>query len=356
MEAAVVPPIRPGELLLRTELTGVCGTDVHIYHGELPGIEYPLVLGHEPVGIIEQLGDAARQDATGEPVEVGDRIIVMPATPDEGGYEYVTLPGPIVNFAQYDVTGFTPNRVRPHSGGFGQVIHLTNPRTRFFKTDLPPEIAVLAEPFATPIHGVQRVGVAPGACVLVQGTGAIGLLAIAAAITAGATQVIAVGGPPARLEIARAFGADVLIDISEVRDAQERVRLVREHTVGRRGVDVAIECAGVPSAIKEGIACLRKGGRYCELGHFSDLGEVSLNPFSDLLMKDITLVGSSGYSSHHFYQGIRLLERRAFPYELLVTHRLPLERLGEVMQAMTTAGGWTLDGRVIGKATIAPNG
>jgi threonine dehydrogenase-like Zn-dependent dehydrogenase len=140
-----------------------------------------------------------------------------------------------------------------------------------------------------------------------------------------------------------------------VTDSEERIRLVKEATVGGRGVDVAIEAAGVPSAVIEGIRCLRNGGRYCELGHFSDVGTVPINPWSHMLANNITLVGSSGYSPLHFIQSLRLLERRAFPYELLVTHRLPIERARDAVLSLTPEYGWKIDGVEVGKVTVNPS-
>ena len=344
----------PGAFLLRTELSGTCATDTHIYLGEVPGIPYPVVMGHEFVGVIEKLGPGVERDTVGNPIKPGDRVVPMPATPCGACYECVVHPGPVVNCEAYDVIGFTNNDERTLAGGWSEIIHHQNPRTRFFKTELPPEIAVLAEPFSTSVHGVQRVGIKPGDTVLVQGSGTVGLLAIAAAISHGATRVIVTGGPKRRLEVARAFGADETIDIADVRDPAERVRMVREATVRGRGVDVAIEAAGVPGAIIEGIECLRNGGRYLEVGHFADVGPVAINPNRHLLANNITLAGSSGYGPDHFLQSLRLLERRAFPYEMLLTHRMPLSRVRDAVMALTPEGGWKIDGEEVGKVAIDP--
>lgn len=356
IEDYAIPEPAADGFLLRTELTGVCGTDTHIYQGHVPGITYPLVLGHEFVGLIERLGSHITQDTVGQPVAEGDRVVPMPATPCGICYECVMKPGPVINCLQYDVTGFTNNDERALAGGMSEIIHQANPRTRFFKTSLPAEIAVLAEPFSTPIHGLRRAGVNPGDTVLVQGSGTVGLLAVAAAIQAGATRTIVIGGPARRLEVAAAFGADETIDIAEVSDAEERIRMVRESTLGKAGVDVAIECAGVPSALLEGIRCLRNGGRYCELGHFSDVGTIDINPWAHLLANNITLVGSSGYGPDHFYQSLKILERGAFPFEKLVTHRLPLERAADAVMALTPAANWQVDGVEAAKIAIAPSG
>lgn len=354
VESFAVPDPGPGEFLLRTELSGTCATDTHIYLGEVPGIPYPVVMGHEFVGTIERLGSGVTHDTVGASVRPGDRVVPMPATPCGHCYECVIKPGPVVNCEAYDVIGFTNNDVRHLAGGWSEIIHHQNPRTRFFRTELPAPIAVLTEPFSTSVHGVQRVGIRPGDTVLVQGSGTVGLLAIAAAISHGATRVFVIGGPKRRLAVARAFGAELTIDIADITDPAERVKLVREATVGRRGVDVVIEAAGVPAAVTEGIECLRNGGRYLEVGHFADVGAISLNPHRHLLANNITLAGSSGYGADHFLQSLRLLERRAFPYELLLTHTLPLGRARDAVMALTLEGGWRIDGEEVGKVAIDP--
>ena len=356
VESQRIPELGAGELLLNTELVGVCGTDTHIFKGEVPGIPYPVVLGHEFVGTIRALGEGVTRDTAGTPVKEGDRIVPMPATPCGTCPQCVLQPGPVVDCEAYDVVGFTDNTSRPLAGGLAEVVHLANPRTRFFKTNLPAKIAVLTEPFATPVHGVQRVGIKPGDTVLVQGSGTVGLLAVAAAISAGAARTIVVGGPRRRLDIAEAFGATETIDIDDVTDAAERIKLVKGATPNGLGVDVAIEAAGVPAAVVEGITCLRNGGRYCELGHFSDVGSVPINPYKHMLNNNITLVGSSGYSPLHFQQALRLLEAQRFPYESLVTHVLPLERSRDAVTALSVEGGWLIDGEVVGKVSVSPSG
>lgn len=355
VESFPVPTPGSDEFLLRTELSGTCATDTHIYLGSVPGIPYPVVMGHEFVGTIEALGANVREDTTGASIQIGDRVVPMPATPCGRCFECVIQPGPIPNCPNYDVIGFTNNDVAKLAGGWSEIIHHRHPSTRFFKTTLDARIAVLTEPFATSVHGVQRVKIKPGDQVLIQGSGTVGLLAIAAAITHGATRVIVIGGPSKRLEVAKAFGADVVIDISDVTDGEERIRLVREATHGGRGVDVAIEAAGVAAAVLEGIQCLRQGGRYLEVGCFADVGTAPLNPNRHLLSNNIELHGSSGYGPLHFMQSLRILERQAFPFELLLTHRVPLERVREAVLALSPQGGWKLDGEEVGKVAIEPS-
>ena len=202
-------------------LGGICGTDLHNWQFQRLG--YDVILGHENVGTLDALGDGVGEDAAGNPVQVGDRVVVSP----------------------HLGVGFQPiDRAPGLRGGFGQYIYLWNPTNVFLKTDLPPEIAVLTEPSACSYHCVSRAGIQLGDTVVIQGTGPIGLLAIAWARRAGAGRLIAVGGPAGRLEFAERLGADLVIDI------ERRCRTPRNGygscATTRRGAPAPTWCASAP--------------------------------------------------------------------------------------------------------------
>ncbi|MBM7608542.1 L-iditol 2-dehydrogenase [Lysinibacillus composti] len=340
-----VPEPKEGEFILRTEYAGVCGTDVHIYHGHLDTIEYPIVLGHEFCGIIEKLGSEKLYDSNGVAVKKGDRVVIVPgASCGECYYcQIAKTPTRCTNTKAY---GFLPNK-DPYllSGGFSQYVHIKNKNTAFFKTDLDPEIAVLTEPLSICIHGFQRAGgVRFGSTVLVQGTGAIGLGAIAFAKRSGAAKVIAVGGPKRRLELAQKMGADIVIDIEEVRDPEERIKLVKAETKGGRGPDMVVECAGFPGALPEGLTYLSDSGEYVELGHFTDVGSVEMNPHWHILRKNANIRGVWGSDVEHMQMTLSILENMELPYEELISHKLPLNRIEDAIRSMSQKG-YTLDGQ-----------
>ena len=147
------------------------------------------------------------------------------------------------------------------------------------------------------------------------------------------------------------FGADVTINIEEVPDPKERIEMVKKETPGGYGADVVFECAGVPAALPEGIDMLRRGGTYAVVGHFTDVGEVPLNPFTHMCNKHITLVGVWGGNLPYFVKGKPILESGKYPFSKMVSHKLPLERLGDVMTAIST--DYRLDGKEVGKVVIA---
>lgn len=325
-----VPETTPGTVLVRQELAGICGTDVHNWqHQRLEG---DILLGHENVGIIDQLGAGVETDAIGRPVKIGDRIAFAPGYPG-GAYGFHTA-------------GDQPTL----SGGFADYMHL-RPGTTFLKTSLPASVAVLSEPFAVGVHGAIRSGLTFGDTVVVQGSGAIGLLTLVAAKASGAGRLIMVGGPAGRLALAQRLGADVTIDIGEIRDLAERTRLVRAETPRGEGADVVFECAGFLPAIPEGLGFLRRSGTFVEMGHFVDVGSLDLNPNQLLMRKNLRLEAVWGYGGpDYFIRANTVLEKNEYPFADLVDPILPLDRVTDGFAALDSS--YKLNGRDVIKVAL----
>jgi L-iditol 2-dehydrogenase len=326
-----VPDPAPGTLLLRQELGGICGTDLHNWeHQRLTG---EILLGHENVGIVEKVGDGVTSDYLGQPIRPGDRIVFAPGTP-AGSY------------------GFLPADETPHfRGGFAEYIYLAQPGTCFLKTTIPAEAAVLSEPFQVGVHGVLRSKLTFGDTVVVQGSGAIGLMTLIAAKLSGAARLIVVGGPPGRLEKAKQLGADVVIDIGEVKDSAERTKIVKEHTPRNAGADVVFECAGFLPAITEGLGYLRRSGTFVEMGHFVDVGSLQLNPNQELMRRNLRLEAVwGGGSPDYFVRAHQVMARGEVPFQDLVDPILPLERVADGFRGLHE--GYRLDGKDVLKVAI----
>ncbi len=325
-----VPDPQPGALLLHQELAGICGTDLHNWQ---KGFTEAVQLGHENVGIIDALGKGVTHDYVGNPVREGDRVIFAPRT---SSYAY----------------GFHPDRDDvPHlTGGFGDYIHLHDPETCFLKTTAPPEVAVLIEPFAIAVHAVMRGNVQLGDTVIVQGSGAIGLLTAIAARLSGAARIIVIGGPPERLALAQELGVDATVDIAEFSDVEARKAHVRAQTPRSEGADVVFECAGFLPAVPEGLEYVKQDGTFVEVGHFVDTGTVTLNPHRHLLRSNLRLEGIWGGRYPHFVRGLPLLERGDFPFAKLVSHVLPLEEVQAGFNALN--GTYQLNGETVVKIAL----
>ncbi len=352
VEELPVPEPKEGEVLVKQVMCGVCGTDVHMYQGRLPGVKYPIVLGHEPIGTIERLGGGIEIDYTGRSVKEGDLIYVIPGIACRRCYFCSVLREPTLCLNRKGY-GFNPFPEDPKSfhGGYAEYIYMNHPGSTFVKIDAKPEAAVLLEPLTVGTHAADRIKLHVGDTVVIQGAGAIGISALVASLETGAFKTIVVGAPESRLRTAEEFGADITINIEEVSDPDKRVEIVREETTGKHGADAVIECTGVPSAIAEGIKMLRRGGTYAVAGHFTDAGEISLNPFADFNNKHINLVGVWGGDIAHFVRGRPVIESGRYPFEKFVSHKLPLERCEDAMKAII--GGYRLDEREVKKIVIA---
>jgi threonine dehydrogenase-like Zn-dependent dehydrogenase len=331
--------LEPGAALVRTEMAGICGTDVHLWKGELP-ITLPVILGHETVGRIEQVGEGLERDWTGQFLTVGDRVTWNSATSCGQCYYCAEARQPTrcPQRRAYGI-GYRCDQPPHFLGGYAEY-HYLYPRATIFKLpdDLPTESLIGAGcALITAIHGVERTGVGWRDRVVVQGAGPVGISALAVAKSAGAGCVIVIGGPAHRLELAKRFGADHTVDLDDVRDPRQRIAAVRELT-GGYGADVVLECAGLPAAVVEGMEMCRDGGKYLVLGHYCDAGPVAFNPHV-ITRKQLQVFGSWSSEPRHLKAAIEFLRatQKQFPFASMVTHRFALEQADE---ALATTAGW----------------
>lgn len=329
-----VPDPEPNTLLLKQELAGICGTDLHNWQ---KGLTYEVILGHENVGIIDSIGAGVTTDYVGNAIKEGDRVIFAPGTGGYGAYGF-----------QAD-----PDKAPHFFGGFGEYIYLGLPNTCFIKTDAPPEIAVLTEPFTIGVHAVMRSGMQLGDTVVVQGSGAIGLVTLVCAKLSGAAKLIIVGGPAGRLELAKRLGADITIDIEEVTSAEARTEIVKSHTPRQAGADVVFECAGFLPAIPEGLGYTRHSGTFVEVGHFVDIGTFDFNPNLMLMRKNLHVEAVWGSKYEHFVRGLPLLEKNEFPFADMVSHKLPLSEVRKGFEALN--GDYRIGGEAVIKIAVQAN-
>jgi len=195
------------------------------------------------------------------------------------------------------------------------------PGTKLYKLPdtMPLRLGALSEPITSTIRGFARAqrmgGFKWGDTVVIQGTGPIGILAIAAAREMGAGRVISVGAPEApRLALARRFGAEATVDIEEYTTPEARIARVRE-LVGGFGADLMMDCTGHPTAGPEGIEMLRDSGFYIEMGQFTDAGSIMTN-WHRFVAKDITIMGSWAFTANDLALGVQMLSnaRDRYPW------------------------------------------
>jgi L-iditol 2-dehydrogenase len=347
-----IPALADGHILVRQELCGVCATDAHMWKGHLPGIIYPLVLGHETIGVVADIGGGIeRIDCVGRPIGVGDRIYIVPGINCGVCYFCARLHEPTL-CANGTGTGFNPFPERPWlHGGWSEYVLIDHPRQTFVKIDaLDAQTALFLEPLAVGMHALDRVTVRAGDVVVIQGAGAVGMGALVAARESGAHRTIVLGAPATRLEMARALGADETINLEDMPDPAERVERVRSLSSYGLGADLVVECTGYPPSVPEGLEMLRRGGSYVVAGHFTDRGTATINPFTHINSNHVSIHGSWGAEVAHFIQALPIVASGRYDTASIVSHRLPLERVEDACVALTT--DYRLDGREVRKVAI----
>jgi threonine dehydrogenase-like Zn-dependent dehydrogenase len=325
-----------GGALVRVEMAGICGTDVHLWLGQL-SIPLPVILGHETVGRIERLGAGLAHDWRGTPLAPGDRV-TWASSIVCGECYYCRVkrqPTRCVSRKAYGISYCADQP--PHlRGGYADHI-LLRPGTAIFRLpdSLPTEAVVGAGcGLTTAIHGLERAPVIWGDVVVIQGAGPVGMAALALARHSGAAKIILIGGPKHRLDMALEFGADAVVSVDNEKDMLERRKLVLELT-GSYGADVVVECVGHPSAVPEGMELCRDGGTFLVLGQYANAGDVPFNPHT-ITRKQLHVAGSWGFEPRHVDRAIRLLEGTAWKerFARQITHRFPLEQAGQALETM----------------------
>jgi threonine dehydrogenase-like Zn-dependent dehydrogenase len=343
------PVLEEGAVLLETLASEVCGTDVHLLHGRLKGVPYPLIPGHVSVGrVLQTRGDV--RDVEGETVRVGEIVTFLDVHRTCGHCWYCQIAKASTRCPERRVYGITYSANEGLLGGWSERILLL-PGVHIVK--LPPTLA--PEVFMaggcglpTALHAVQRGEITFGDTVVIQGAGPVGLCAVVFAQLQGASQIIVVGGPAHRLALARALGADTALDIAE-HNAEERLRFIHAATHGR-GADITIEATGVPTAVAEGLRFTRDAGTLVVVGQYTDAGSVSINPHLELNQPHLQVRGCWGSDLSHLYRAVRTLTRHAerFPWRSMISGHYDLEHASEALAAAERQESI--------KALIVPNG
>ena len=343
------PVLEPGAIVLETLASEVCGTDVHLYHGRLAGVPYPIIPGHVSVGRVAEARGVTR-DALGEPLASGDVVTFYDVHEVCNNCWHCLVARQPNRCPNRKVYGITYPAKDGLLGGWAERIYL-KPGVRVFKL---PESVTADDVIGggcglfTGYAAVERSTLAMGDTVLVQGAGPVGLGAIAFAALRGAALVIVIGAPAPRLELAKGLGADVTMLLTDTVPRQ-RAERVAELT-GGRGVDVAIEATGNPAAIPEGLDLLRAGGTYVIAGHYTDNGPVELNPHTDINRKHADIRGQWGTDFHHVVRALRMLAKHR--------DRLPFAKVAGARYGIRDAGRALADVEAlrVTKALIVPNG
>jgi D-arabinose 1-dehydrogenase-like Zn-dependent alcohol dehydrogenase len=336
-----VPDPEPGAMVLRILQAGVCGSDMHAWRGDqayraLPPTGRPF--GHEGVGIVHSLGKGLTSDFTGEPLREGDRVV----------FAAVFSCGRCMHCLRGDhnlcatrsltykiVTGEAPYFVNTYA----DYCYLPAGHPVFRVPDeLSDDVLVSVNcAVGTVLQGLMLAQVTQGQTVVVQGTGGLGLYAVALAKDMGASCVVAIDTQPARLSLATALGADQVIDINDAASPNERVARVHEIT-GQRGADVVVELVGLRELVAEGIDMLGPGGTYVEIGNLMRGRTAVIEPSA--LLKTKHILGSIMYRPSIMPTAIDFLVRnhKKIPLASVISHHFPLEEINQAFERAEWAG------------------
>lgn len=308
-----IPPLGPGQVLVKSYSCGVCGTDVHIYHGEAGSAEVtpPVVLGHEFSGVVTAIGEEVTDLKEGDHVAVDPNIYCGKCTPCRMGKKQ--------NCEHLFALGVNVN------GGFAEYAVCPTSQCLKVRPDLDLDVAAMAEPLACALHGIDNAGIRPGQAVLVIGGGTIGLLMVQLARLSGASSVILSEPIAMRRKIGIEVGADAVIDpVHE--DVSQRVREI----TGRAGADVVIECVGKAFAAEQAFSAAGFGATVLLFSVPAVDARAQL-PLFDVYKKELRIVGSM-INPDTQLRAVNLLNSGRLEIKKLITHAYGLEHLEEAIK------------------------
>ena len=359
------PVLEPGAALLRTVVSEVCGTDVHLHHGRLSGVPYPLVPGHVSVGRIEALRGPVT-DVEGRVFREGDLVTFLDVHETCNACYHCLVAKQTTRCPHRKVYGITYGAADGPLGGWAERIWM-KPGVKMIR--LPDELA--PETFigggcglVTALHAIDRAEVRLDDAVVVLGAGPVGQSVTALARLSGAGSVITIGAPDDRLVFAERMGASTTIGIhhhdaattrrhDDKHDAHDdesaaRIAQVRALT-GGHGADVVVEASGAPDAVSQALDMVRDGGRVVICGHYTDNGAVEIHPHFQVNRKHVEIRGVWGCDFSHFHRAVQIAARHgdAVPWREMASRTYPLEEAGDALAAV--------ERRDVLKALIAPN-
>jgi D-arabinose 1-dehydrogenase-like Zn-dependent alcohol dehydrogenase len=323
-----VPDPVPGGLIAEVTQTNVCGSEVHMWKGEMG--RRGIMPGHEMSGKIQALGQGVTKDWAGTSVKVGDRIVPV----------YYTVCNRCDNCVAGNHAGCVsrglgvpPPDMPPHFTATFATHYFIKPDQHFYRIpdNVPDLIAASANCAMSQVYwALDRGRLSYGEKLLVLGAGGLGLHAMAIAKARGA-RVIAIDGVDLRLAQARRFGADEVLDLRQFSDVKARQARVRE-LAGGIGPDVVLEVAGIPEAFAEAVRLVRNGGRLIEVSNISGGLTVPFAP-SQITTKSMEIHGVVTNPPHYLKKTLDFLAQHIsdYPYLELCDAKFPLSRAAEAL-------------------------
>jgi L-iditol 2-dehydrogenase len=287
----------PGQILVRMKRIGVCGSDIHVYHGKHPTTPYPVVQGHEVSGVIERLGAGVRGFKPGDKVTIQPQVTCGQCYPCRHGAYHIC--------DSLKVMGF-------QTTGAGSEFFTVN-ATKVLKLPISMsfEHGAMVEPVAVGVHAIGRGGGVKGRRVLVLGAGPIGNLTAQVAAGLGASMVMITDLSDARLQIAKACGISLCINTGKT----DLAASIKEH-FGEDKADLIIECVGAQQTIGQAVTVARKGTDIVVVGVFGDKPQMNMGTVQD---NELRLIGTLMYKEADWRTAIELIRKGRIKLQPLIT-------------------------------------
>lgn len=328
------PDIEIGAALLHTLYSEVCGTDVHLHHGRLAGVPYPIIPGHVSVGTVAKLRGSVKT-VNGDALREGDVVTFLDVNETCNSCYYCLVANEPTRCPSRKVYGITYSADDGLLGGWSQAIYM-KPGVKMihFPAGLSAETFIGGGcGLVTALHAVDLAVIRLGESVAVMGAGPVGQSIVALASLSGAGEIVALDSVKDRLDFATEMGATHTIDIGTTRP--ERLESARSMTRGH-GFDVVIEASGNPDAVSEALDIVRDGGRVIVCGHYTDNGSVDIHPHWQINRKHVTLKGCWGSRYEHFHRGVEIAARfgEIKPWSRMASRSFPLEEVATGLAAV----------------------
>jgi len=305
VEEVEIPKPSSGQSLIEVKACGICGTDIHAYHGKHPFISTPIVLGHEFSGV---------------QTETGAHVVVEPSLVCGKCYNCRT--------GRYNICNTLKVIGCQSDGAFAEYIAVPTNKVFRIPKEMSFEEAALVEPAAVGVHAARQAGIRQQDRIVIFGAGPIGLMTLQASKGLGASEVVVADFSKGRLELAKQLGADHAVDVAET----DLVKWVQKN-FGPDGIDKVLECVGgsQQTTLKQAIELARKGTRITVVGVFPGSIPIEMSLLQD---REIELVGSLMYSGEDFPTAIDLIHRGKIDAKRLISRVFPMERITDAFELL----------------------
>ncbi len=307
---------RSGEVLVRVEACGICGTDLHILDGESPLTHYPVIPGHEFAGEVVALGNGVVEGTAG--LVLGSRVAIEPnlfcgyCEPCRTGHENLC-----VNYLAIGVTT---------AGAMAQYVSVPMAKAYVLPAGMSFRAGALIEPLSCAVRGMHRLAPKSGDSLLIVGAGTMGLLLMQLALRGGASEVVMVDVNAQRLALAEGLGAN--------RSYKDVGQVLRDRP---RGFDCVVDATGVAVAMEQAFTAVKRGGKFMIFGVATAQARITLSPFR-IYNEEITVLGSMAVL-YSFQPALDLLDAGIINSEAMLTAALPLEDFPKALELVRRGEG-----------------